>query len=639
FDAEICRCRGYKHEAFDASVYSPKILHDAGVPVAVKSDHAQKAHHYGMTAQAALSSVTTVPAKAMGVGHRIGKLAAGYDADVVIWDRHPLRLGAYPVQVFVDGISLIKGSSMKDRDQLPRDAALSKPPPSAAIFDHKMKASGPASCTERSRSFVVKNIGTLVTGEHDTPLSMATIVVEDGRITCAGRDCDVERRDSVLDVYNIDGGWVVPGTIAFSQSMGLVEIPSEKATSDGDRPSSTDPNKFTYAVDGLRLDNGKHLGSSKRSRLRFRMVDSLPYRVDDEYAEVYGGGIVRRTKGVRTLISRVNRSLVLDNPPGVIKDVVGLLAWGHDKKRPALVRSHMLRLTVLSVAVFEDLSSVSSQIAALRDLLEQSKNSSSNSRHMAALGRGEMPLVVHTHSADIISQLIVLKRIHPRVRIVVLGGAEAHIVARQLREVDIPVVLSPPRCTPGTWESRRCLHGPPLAERSGIDVLFEEGVDVGLAVEDDALARNLLWEAGEVFAFRFCFVRMICFSSRPTGSDGRPIERRSRVTVSKIPGWAQTDVRHRRLSDAEAIALVTSKLSAILGLDRPSASEHRHGRDPPPRRHDLLHHAPGTIRVGALADFVAFDSRPLEFGAAAQLIVGGGKRGVVCWPAQGGLTV
>lgn len=38
-------------------------------------------------------------------GHRLGFVRPGSDADVVLWDSHPLRLGATPTHVYIDGIS------------------------------------------------------------------------------------------------------------------------------------------------------------------------------------------------------------------------------------------------------------------------------------------------------------------------------------------------------------------------------------------------------------------------------------------------------------------------------------------------------------------------------------------------------
>lgn len=81
----------YKAESLYHSVHAAKILSDAGIPVAMKSDHsaidsryvlheAVQAHHYGLEANRALQSVTTTPATLMGKGHRIGFLKAGHDA-------------------------------------------------------------------------------------------------------------------------------------------------------------------------------------------------------------------------------------------------------------------------------------------------------------------------------------------------------------------------------------------------------------------------------------------------------------------------------------------------------------------------------------------------------------------------------
>lgn len=109
---------GFKLEALDGSVYAPKILQESGVQLALKTDHpvidaqylmfeAAKAHHYGLGEQAALQAVTRNPARSIGLGDRIGTLEAGKEADIVLWDRSPLALGAKPLRVFVDGHEVV----------------------------------------------------------------------------------------------------------------------------------------------------------------------------------------------------------------------------------------------------------------------------------------------------------------------------------------------------------------------------------------------------------------------------------------------------------------------------------------------------------------------------------------------------
>lgn len=43
----------------------------------------------------------------MGMGTAVGQIYRGFDADVVVWDRDPLVLGAKPDMVFVNGEKLI----------------------------------------------------------------------------------------------------------------------------------------------------------------------------------------------------------------------------------------------------------------------------------------------------------------------------------------------------------------------------------------------------------------------------------------------------------------------------------------------------------------------------------------------------
>ena len=58
--------------------------------------------------------------------------------------------------------------------------------------------------------------------------------------------------------------------------------------------------------------------------------------------------------------------------------------------------------------------------------------------------------MVETNSADIIATLVHLKRqveeqTHTSLRLTILGGAEAHLLASELAEANIGVLLSPPR--------------------------------------------------------------------------------------------------------------------------------------------------------------------------------------------------
>ena len=71
-------------------------------------------------------------------------------------------------------------------------------------------------------------------------------------------------------------------------------------------------------------------------------------------------------------------------------------------------------------------------------------------------------MVVEAHSADIIPTLITLKMeveytTKKEMRLTITGGAEAHLLAKELAAAKIGVILTPSRLGPfpSVWEGRR----------------------------------------------------------------------------------------------------------------------------------------------------------------------------------------
>ncbi|HWJ03026.1 MAG TPA: amidohydrolase family protein, partial [Verrucomicrobiae bacterium] len=57
----------------------------------------------GMAMEDALKALTINPAEILGVADRLGSLAPGKDADVVIWSGNPVELMSKPQVVLIDG--------------------------------------------------------------------------------------------------------------------------------------------------------------------------------------------------------------------------------------------------------------------------------------------------------------------------------------------------------------------------------------------------------------------------------------------------------------------------------------------------------------------------------------------------------
>jgi imidazolonepropionase-like amidohydrolase len=105
---------GYKIEAYDAIPYNAAILTRAGVIVSMNSDsderarrlniEAAKAMHYGdLSEEEALKLITINPAIQLGIQNRVGSIEVGKDADLAIWNAHPLSVYARVDTTLIDG--------------------------------------------------------------------------------------------------------------------------------------------------------------------------------------------------------------------------------------------------------------------------------------------------------------------------------------------------------------------------------------------------------------------------------------------------------------------------------------------------------------------------------------------------------
>jgi len=104
--------------------------------------------------------------------------------------------------------------------------------------------------------------------------------------------------------------------------------------------------------------------------------------------------------------------------------------------------------------------SVSTQIATLRSLL-LGNGEGDIGAYFNKAAKGDIPLVVDVQNADIIATLLSLKEEVEAIvdggliKLVIAGGAEAHLLAKELSEAHIGVIFTRPRAFPMTWGGRR----------------------------------------------------------------------------------------------------------------------------------------------------------------------------------------
>ncbi|MGF6376649.1 imidazolonepropionase-like amidohydrolase [Clostridiales Family XIII bacterium PM5-7] len=108
-----------KYELRNKSFDTAGVLVAAGVKTAITTDHnvtpqeslnwlAAMCVRNGLSEADALRCITCNPADILEIADRKGRLKVGLDADVVIWDKHPLDIQAKPRLVYVRGKEMYK---------------------------------------------------------------------------------------------------------------------------------------------------------------------------------------------------------------------------------------------------------------------------------------------------------------------------------------------------------------------------------------------------------------------------------------------------------------------------------------------------------------------------------------------------
>lgn len=103
-----------KIELRNLTFETPGILSNAGLNVCLMTDHpvvpiqylplcASLAVKAGMDKDKAIEAITINPAKVLGLDDKIGSIEVGKDADIVIWNNHPLDIQSKVICTIIDG--------------------------------------------------------------------------------------------------------------------------------------------------------------------------------------------------------------------------------------------------------------------------------------------------------------------------------------------------------------------------------------------------------------------------------------------------------------------------------------------------------------------------------------------------------
>ncbi len=244
---------GYKLEAYDGISYNPAAMTQWGVRASVNSDSgerirrlnldaAKSLRYGGLTDDQCLALITINPAWQLGVDKQTGSIEVGKDADLGVWDAHPLSVYAKCVTTLVDGQVYFSRSSdgtatfgattdvRPPTTALNPQSAIRNPQSGSVTRQPSSVAFPPAHVTAKPSApatFAITNVRIVPVSSPEIP--RGTIVVENGRITQIGPDVTVS---SGIKTVNARGYSVYPGFINAAGTLGLTEISSVPESQD-----------------------------------------------------------------------------------------------------------------------------------------------------------------------------------------------------------------------------------------------------------------------------------------------------------------------------------------------------------------------------------------------------------------------
>ncbi|KAK8155997.1 hypothetical protein IWX90DRAFT_494327 [Phyllosticta citrichinensis] len=259
--------------------------------------------------------------------------------------------------------------------------------------------------------------------------------------------------------------------------------------------------------------------------------------------------------------------------PGFDADIV---LWDSD---PLSVGAAPVQVWIDGTAQYEDPQHRPRQAISLLGAIDFNETLSTKFSAQTYFHRvvtAQLPLVISVDSADTTASILRVKgaveqAANRKIRLAVVGGAEAHLVVKELAAADVGVVLAPLLQYSQAWDQRRSLTGAPLTNGTAINALVDAGVVLAPLLQysqawdqrrsltgaplTNGTAINALVDAGVLTAI-----------GTAEDWEARDLGLMAGVAFANGEG---------RLSEQDALALISANIYKILGLDKGDAGARR----------------------------------------------------------------
>lgn len=319
----------------------------------------------------------------------------------------------------------------------------------------------PAPPQEGSEALTGATIHTVANGVIEN----GTVLFEDGEITAIGTDVDIP---SDARTHDVSGKHVYPGLIDAHSQMGLYEIGAVEMTLDINEEGAINPNARAEVAFN---PESRHIGTTRSNGVLMTVTSP-------------DGGLISGLSAAMMLDGWTWEEMAVQTSTGLI---VNWPSPDDDEDYDEALSS--LREAFAEARAYRTAHRASESGDGARH------ESDSRWEAMIPVLDGEVPVVVEANELRQIQDAITWAE-EEDVRLILLGGRDAHYVTDHLVRKDIPVIVTTVLTSPSRdWE--------PYDERYSLPAkLHEAGVRFAIAGDSSApYANRLPYEAGAAIAY------------------------------------------------------------------------------------------------------------------------------------------
>jgi imidazolonepropionase-like amidohydrolase len=491
---------GFKMEAWDGIPENAALISQAGGRAVIHSDSAYgiqrlnqeagkamwRARESGIpiSEEEALRWVTLHAAWVMGVEERTGSLEQGKMADVVLWKGHPLSVYARAQRVWADGVLTydaasgpVDTSDFEVGERAGTSARLVAQPAAVPALQELGLAARCDAAKDRACAELLPVSGeactafqgvTVFTGSEW--LKDASVLVEAGKVTRVQAGAPGALPAGCRTVEG-KGRLLTPGLMEPYSSMGLTEVLAEETTTDErlrDEAAKEPIRAALRAADGINPASALYPVARLGGVTTAAAVPTGGLVAGQSAWVSTDGGVRRAQLALHVNLGITGRDAVSGSRSQVLERLRELLfdAREYGRRRADFEQNRMRPVAASRL-----------DLEALQDVLA-----------------GKLPVVVHAVRAGDMLAAIELAR-ENGLKLIIAGGDEAWLMAKELAAAKVPVILQPTQNLPKDFDALSSrLDSAALLRAAGVRVLFS-------TLGEPHQARTLAQEAGNAVAW------------------------------------------------------------------------------------------------------------------------------------------